>query len=134
MQWFNAGSILGSLSVAMLHLPGKSYIGGLLFLPVAVAIMLYALSMYQLRLRLLRRRRMEGYHDAWGPTLLTVSLRGFSCAYHLLPPVAAAGHRHRDLHCLQPRLPPLPSGRLRLIPAAASSLVVVITVHAMYSV
>jgi hypothetical protein len=72
LQWFNAGSVLGSLSVAMLHLPGKSYIGGLLFLPVGVSIMLYALSSYQLRLRLLRRRRMEGYHDAWGPTVLTV--------------------------------------------------------------
>jgi uncharacterized membrane protein YidH (DUF202 family) len=74
LQWFNAGSVLGSLSVAMLHLPGKSYVGGLLFLPVAVAIMLYALSTFQLRLRLLRRRRMEGYHDAWGPTLLTLLL------------------------------------------------------------
>jgi len=74
LQWFNAGAVLGSVSLALLAMPGNGWYAGVVFLPLAVILMLYALYTYQHRLRMIQARKMEGYHDAWGPVILTLAL------------------------------------------------------------
>jgi uncharacterized membrane protein YidH (DUF202 family) len=74
LQWFNAGAVMGSVALALLAMPGNGWYAGVVFLPLAVLLMLYALYTYQHRLRMIQARKMEGYHDAWGPVVLTLAL------------------------------------------------------------
>ncbi len=41
-------------------------------IPTAVALMLYALWQYHRRLKNIRERKPDGYHDPYGPTILSV--------------------------------------------------------------
>lgn len=68
LQWFNAAAMLGSVSLGLVGLTATSRVIGLIFLPISVCLMLYALFMYHKRLRSIEERRSDGFHDPYGPT------------------------------------------------------------------
>jgi uncharacterized membrane protein YidH (DUF202 family) len=75
LQWFNAATLLGSLSLALITLDTHARVLGLIFLPIAVLLLLYALYTYHRRLRAITERRPDAsYHDPYGPTILTIVL------------------------------------------------------------
>jgi hypothetical protein len=56
---------------------------GLSLIPVALGLLLYALRTYQWRLHNIHMRKSEGYHDPFGPSMLTVS-SCFACCFLIL--------------------------------------------------
>ena len=68
LQWFNAAAMLGSVSLGLVGFTTTSRVIGLIFFPISICLMLYALFMYHKRLRSIEERRGEGFHDPYGPT------------------------------------------------------------------
>lgn len=69
LQWFNAAAMLGSVSLGLVGFnEPTSRVVGLIFLPISVCLMIYALFMYHKRLRSIEQRRSDGFHDPYGPT------------------------------------------------------------------
>lgn len=60
LQWFNAATLLGSIALALINVGGRSVVVGILFLPVAVCLMCYALWAFQRRLHNIHERLPYG--------------------------------------------------------------------------
>ena len=60
LQWFNAATLLGSIALALINVGGRSVVVGVLFLPVAVCLMCYALWAFQRRLHNIHERLPYG--------------------------------------------------------------------------
>jgi len=79
LQWLNSAVLLGSIGAALLSFgkagaDKRATVAGLSFLPIGVLILLYALFTYHRRLYNIHNRVPTGYHDPFGPTILTVIL------------------------------------------------------------
>lgn len=75
LQWFNAATVMGSVSIAMMGVQDNpdSQALGMVFLPLAMIITIYSLIVYHWRTeKLIRRDPSTTYSDRWGPTALTI--------------------------------------------------------------
>ncbi len=68
LQWFNAASLLGSVSLGLIGFSSSARVVGLIFMPISIGLLLYALYMYQKRLKNIEEKRADGFHDPYGPT------------------------------------------------------------------
>lgn len=100
LQWFNAAAMLGSVSLGLVGLTATSRVIGLIFLPISVCLMLYALFMYHKRLRSIEERRSDGFHDPYGPTCVpspaSCYYTTYSCYLNLRRLLAHPEHAERS--------------------------------------
>ncbi|XP_013413499.1 vacuolar transporter chaperone 4-like [Lingula anatina] len=75
IQWLTSSLLLVTLSGALVSLGDRdARVVGLLFMPLAILILIYAAVMFYLRLYRIRHHSKSGYHDVIGPAVLTVFL------------------------------------------------------------
>jgi len=79
LSWMNSAILMGSTGAALLSfgktaLDTKATAAGLAFIPISILIFIYALFTYHRRLHLIHNRIPTGYHDPFGPSILTVLL------------------------------------------------------------
>jgi len=76
LSWLNFSIILGALAVGMLNFGTSSptIISSFLFTGIALATMLYAVVIYQLRAKNIRMRGQGAFDDRYGPTALAILL------------------------------------------------------------
>ena len=74
IQWLGASILLVTLSIALSSIGGDSKIVGIIFVPVALIFMFYALGIYYWRLKKIDNRVTGRYDDPYGPWLLTLLL------------------------------------------------------------
>jgi len=71
LQWFNSGILVASIGTALTSYENAPIIGFLL-VGVSFCILIYALLLYNKRNNLLLNRVGKGYHDTYGPPILTL--------------------------------------------------------------
>lgn len=100
LQWFNAATLLGSIALALVNVGGASRVVGILFLPVSVMLMCYALWAFHRRLRNIHERLPYG--TCLGSGSCIILLRSHQHTHRLPRPVrshrAHRGDRRGLLH------------------------------------
>jgi len=76
LSWLNFSIILGALAVGMLNFGSSSptIISAFLFTGIAMATMIYAVVIYQLRAKNIKTRGQGAFDDRYGPTALAILL------------------------------------------------------------
>jgi len=79
LSWMNSAILMGTTGAALLSFgklggDSKATAAGLAFVPISILIFLYALFTFHRRLYLIYNKIPTGYHDPFGPTILTVLL------------------------------------------------------------
>ena len=75
LSWLEFSIILGSIAATLLNFGDPlSLASAWSFTIVAVLALLYSMTLYLWRVRMIRGRRAVRYHDNWGPTLLCIGL------------------------------------------------------------
>lgn len=85
LQWFSTATLISSVALALIGLEPTNSSNpiitvGLVFLPIAIVILIYAFFMFWFRVKKLERREpSQKYADIWGPAMLTLLLVGALC-------------------------------------------------------
>ncbi|GFZ44484.1 Vacuolar transporter chaperone 1 [Saitozyma sp. JCM 24511] len=75
LSWLHFAVVLGGLAVGLLNFGDKvGKISAAMYTVIAMAVMIYALVVYQMRARSIRLRTGAPYDDRLGPTILCLCL------------------------------------------------------------